>query len=335
MNTQRSALMLRMLLATGFLVALSTSRAELKQFSIDPWQSSLTVSGTFAGFPIEPQSPGSLTTRYSGMIEADVTTSSILFWGGSLIAARTDGTWQPGPGGVAGSAPGDYGGQVVNLLVSGLAALRKVVFDVASDELQVTGGRFDSLGLRFSFVPGSGSVIDYTYTSLLGGGGSGSPALTGISTNNAATNATPLLQGDEAELFIPVDISGSLTVASPNDVQYRFRGQLVARASAPTPLQINSFQVNPGQLRFLIATVPGQTYSILGSTKLTDWPEVLDQFTATNSPSERIVALPAAQRWQFFRVRSDLGTTLPEGKPESLGFCLSRPPVLRRFMELR
>lgn len=305
MNCQRTALFLPTLLVASVILSPLATRAELRQFTIDPAQSSLTISGTFSGFDITPQAPGSLTTRYAGTIEAEVTSSNILFWGGSVIEAQTNGIWEPGQGGVAGSAPGDYGGEVVNLFVNGKAALRNVVFDVASDDLPVNDDKFDSLGLRFSFVLASGSVIDYTYTSLLGGGGSGSPALTGILTNSASTNATLALQGDEAALFVPVDISGSLTVASPNDVLYRFRGQIVARAAAPTPLQITSFQVSSGQLRFLIATVPGQAYSILGSTNLTDWPEVLDQFTATNSPSERIVALPAAQRWQFFRVRSD------------------------------
>jgi len=305
MKCQSPARPLNTLLAMSLLLSSTLTRAELRQFTIDPAQSSLTISGTFSGFDIEPQAPGSLTTSYSGTIEAEVTSSNILFWGGSLIDAQTNGIWEPGPGGVDGAAPADYGGEVVNFIVNGKAALRNVVFDVASDELPVNSGKFDSQGLRFSFVPTSGSVIDYTYTSLVGGGGSGSPALTGISTNSASTNATLVLQSVEAELFIPVDITGSLTVASPNDVQYRFRGQLVARAAAPTPLQINSFQVSPGQLRFVMATVPGRAYSILGSTNLADWPEVVDQFTATNTTTERFVVQPSLLPQQYFRVRQD------------------------------
>src|SRR5688572_16851766 len=66
------------------------------------------------------------------------------------------------------------------------------------------------------------------------------------------------------------------------------------------------FAIEPQETgSFSIATTTGQTYSILASTNLTDWPEIIDQFVATNSPSERAVTLPAPLPQQYFRVRRD------------------------------
>jgi hypothetical protein len=303
MKIRRSVLTLCSLAASGWFLGSNTARAET--FILDATQSVLTVSAQFSSFDVAPQAPGSLTTTYTGAIEADVTGSSIMFVGGSLIAAANNGTWQPGSAGLAGSAPANYGGQVANLLVNGKAALRNVLMDLTSDVLPVSGGTFPSLGLQFNFVPTATSVVDYSYSITFGDSGNGSQVLTGTLTNSVATNATVVAGSAGTVLTIPVDIAGSITVISTNDLQYRFRGQLVGRASAVRPLQITSFQVAPGQLNFTISTTPGQTYTILGSTDLRDWPVVIDQFTATNNPTERAVVLPASLPQQYFRVRQD------------------------------
>jgi hypothetical protein len=293
------------LLLAGLCVVPSAAHAELIQFTIDQTQSALAISGTFAGFTIEPQGPGSLMARYTGTIVAEVAGSDIQFVGGSMIVALTNGNWEPAAGGAPGAAPADYGGEVVNFLVNGKAAMRNVLLDVTSDVLPVGNGAFPAQGLQFSFIPAAASVIDYNYSLLIGGSGNGSQVLSGSSTNAISTNATVIAQGEGTVLTIPLDISGSVTVLNPNDVQYRFRGQLVARATASVPSQINSFQFSAGQLNFTIATTPGQAYTILGSTNLADWPEIIDQFTATNSLAERTVALPASLPRQYFRVRQD------------------------------
>lgn len=292
-------------IALGQCLVSATVLAELKTFTINQAQSSLAISGTFAGFAIEPQGPGSLVTSYTGTIEADVTSSDILFVGGSVIAALTNGNWEPAAGGAPGTAPANYGGEVVNFFVNGQAALREVHFELTSDVLPVSGGTFNAQASLFNFVPAASSVIDFSYSITFGTSGSGSQVLAGASTNATSTNVTLIAQGNESVLIIPVDISGSLTVANPNDVQYRFRGQLVARAAASAPLQITSFRLTPSQLHFTITTTTGQSYTIFGSTNLTDWPVVIDQFAATNNPTERTVALPAALPEQYFRVRQD------------------------------
>src|SRR6266446_2412123 len=280
-------------------------RAELKTFTIDQTQSVLTISGTFSGFAIEQQGPGSLTTRYAGTIETDLSDTAIAFVGGSQIVGVTNGNWEPGPSGVAGTAPANYGGEVVNFFVNGKAAVRDILLDLTSGSLTVSNGIFPSQGLEFAFPFTATTAFDYTYSITLGASGSGRQPFTGILTNTVSTNATLNSQGAELVLTIPVDIAGAASVQSPNDLQYRLRGQLVARSAASVPLRINSFQLSSGQLGFTIATTPGQSFTILASTNLTDWPATVDQFTATNDLTVRIVALPASRSQQFFRVRQD------------------------------
>ena len=47
--------------------------ADMITYTVDPTQSSLTISGTFEGDPLQPQSgvPDSLTTSYGGSITAE------------------------------------------------------------------------------------------------------------------------------------------------------------------------------------------------------------------------------------------------------------------------
>jgi hypothetical protein len=280
-------------------------RAELKTFAIDQAQSVLTLSGTFSGFAVQQQGPGSLTTHYTGTIETDLSDAGIVFVGGSQIIGVTNGNWQPGPGGVAGTAPANYGGQVVNLAVNGKAAVRDIQLDLTSGSLTVSNEMFSSQELEFAFPPTTTTVFDYSYSITLGGSGSGRQPFVGTLTNTVNTNATLGPQGAELVLTIPVDIAGAATVQNPNDLQYQLRGRLVARAAASLPLRISSFQSSSGRLDFTIATTPGQSFTILASTNLTDWPVTIDQFTATNNPSVRTVALPASLPQQFFRVRQD------------------------------
>jgi hypothetical protein len=166
----------------------------------------------------------------------------------------------------------------------------------------VTGGSFSGQGLHFNYPSNSTSVLDYSYSGLLGTG-SGSRPLKGVSTNTL-NDATLIIQGAQLVLTIPVDDSGTATALNPNDIQYRLRGQWVARAPVSVPLQINAFQVSSGQLTFTIATTPDQSYTILGSTNLTDWPTIVDQFTATNNPTVRNVSQPASPL-NYFRIRQD------------------------------
>lgn len=271
-------------------------------FTLDKAPSALTISGTLNGVAIQQQGPGSLTTHYMGTIEADVTSSTIAFVGGSTIIGLDSGSWQPLPGGAPGSALANYGVSVViPFFIDAKAAIRDAQFDVTSAPLPVAGGSFSSQGLVFNFPQVPTTMLDYNYTGT--SSGSGSLPLTNTATNAVSTNSTLVGQGSDLLLTVPVDISGTATALNPDDVQYRLRGQMIARTPAPVPLNINSFQIAPGQLTFTIATTPGRALTIEGSTNLADWPEVVDQFTATNNPTIRSVPIPGGPPWHFFRVR--------------------------------
>ena len=56
-----------------------------------------------------------MTTKISGTIKADVTSSNITFVGGSAMVALTNGNWQPGRAGTAGSAPANYGVKLMSM----------------------------------------------------------------------------------------------------------------------------------------------------------------------------------------------------------------------------
>lgn len=239
-----------------------------------------------------------MTTKISGTIKADVTRSNITFVGGSAMVALTNGNWQPGLAGTAGSAPANYGVKVtVYIFITAMAAVRNAILDVTSSPLTVTGGAFPGKDLQYLFPTNSTTVLDYSAGSLA----SGSDPLKNPFTNTVTANATLMVQGTQQVLTIPVDISGTKTIA-PGTVNFRLRGQLVARASVSVPLQINTFHVSPGQFTLTIATTPGQPYSILGTTNLADWTTIVDQFTATNNPTVRNIP---ASPLQFFRVRQD------------------------------
>jgi hypothetical protein len=280
----------------------TTSRGELKTFKLDTNQSVLTISGTFAGADIQPQGTGSLTTKYQGTIRAEVTSSTITFVGGSSVVALNNGSWQPLTGGGSGSAPANYGAKVSAGFVSAIAAVRNLLLDVTSGELAVTGGTFPSQELQYVFPSNGTAVLDYRYT-LIVIPSSGSQPLTNAPSNTASTNATLAVQGAELVLTVPVDISVTGTVINTNDLKYRIRGKVQARAPVTIPLKIAAFQVSAGQLAFTIATTPGKSYTILGSSDLINWPTTVDQFTATTNPTVRNVAWPAPPPRQYFQVR--------------------------------
>jgi len=139
-------------------------------FTIDPSQSSLTVSGSILGNPFSPQGAGSMTTTYGGTIQAAQTAGTIQFTGLSLITANTNGSWTPlaGGGGYPGVAAADYGAtaSLYGGFVTVVAAFRSLLFDVTSPAITVTGGQFYPGSLMFLFPSNTTSTLDYTTSAL-------------------------------------------------------------------------------------------------------------------------------------------------------------------------
>ena len=122
---------------------------------MDTNESSLTLSGTIqalgSAYALTPQGSGSLTTTYSGTIQAAQAAGTIQFTGQSLIQGQNTGAWQPESDGSSGSDTANYGGQVSALGQLVEVALRGILLDVTSPVISVTSGQFDSSSLVFGF----------------------------------------------------------------------------------------------------------------------------------------------------------------------------------------
>lgn len=213
-----------LLLAVGAI----TGRADT--FTLDPTQSTLTISGSNAiAGTIIPQGANSLTTSYSGTINATVAANSITFNSAAAMAA-INGNWQPAPGMGAGTtAPADYGIAFTNSAeFSAYGAVRGLTLDLTSGAIPLTAGAFDASNI---FISASSGTTDYT--SILG---NGSVDLTTLSAKqNTATAGTLTMSGNVETLTIPINITETLSIASTNDTTVTFTGDLVATETIPEP----------------------------------------------------------------------------------------------------
>ncbi len=207
-----------------------SASAQVATFQVDPSVSSLTVSGTALGAPILTQGPGSLTTTYQGPLLVQLGSDSISFFGGSAVAADNSGSWQPLPGGASGSAPANYGGRVVILFVTSLAAVRDAIFDSTSAALPITSGSFSS---AINFTATSGNI---DFNSPVGGMGTdtivGSTA-TNNSPNPGTLNIVAGAPGfASAALFLPVSFTIISDLGGLGEGVFNFNGSMTARATA-------------------------------------------------------------------------------------------------------
>jgi len=188
---------------------------------IDPAQSFITVAGAVAGSPIEQQGLGSLTARYGGTIKVDLTDTDIRFINGGSINAHPSGNWQPG------AAPADYGVRLTADSTVIMAAVRNVIFDVASNTLPIVDGQFSTGGQMYRLVSGRVDFAVGVFTSSID-----LPTDTVVS-NAAAAFSTISNATGEVRLTIPVSLSVTYSVLGEQDSTFTFTGQLVASSSGP------------------------------------------------------------------------------------------------------
>ena len=269
-------------------------RAAPVSFTIDESQSSITLAGTVLGNPLQEQGQGSLVTSFHGTILADASATAVQFTGGSVLAAQTNGVWQPGLGGASGSAPADYAAKASTILGSIKGALRNLVLDLSSGVLPLNNGQFDGGALLFAFPTNSTATFDYDAGPLLGSDGI---TLEGVSTNRVASGATLETTADGQKLVISVDAEFKFTAVIENDSSVRFTGTLVANA-IPEPT-ITGIEVN-GQSVILHVQNAGPTPSLFSSADLQQWTlRSPDRSTDANGV---VLTLPATAAQEFFRV---------------------------------
>jgi hypothetical protein len=210
----------------GF-VSLAAARADT--FVINPAQSILTLTATVAGAVASQQPPAGFTTSYAGTINATVGGGTIQF-NSANADANVSGVYSPLPGGLAGTAPGDYGGMfTAGGIFPGTFAIRDLIASLSSAALSLTGGtNFDAGQLLFTATGGS---ADYRVAALAM---MGSIAMAGQSaTNGPATGSIAIVAGVPT-ITIPIDVTILLTAINPNDSMVRLRGNIVATA-VPEP----------------------------------------------------------------------------------------------------
>jgi len=262
-------------------------------FSIDP-QSKITISGNVAGIPLQEQGAGSLTTTFSGSIIADVTGWSIKFTGGSQIDARTNGVWEPLPGGGPGSAPADFRALATTPFGAANGAFRNLLLDVTSSVLTLNNGNFDSAALAFGFLAESSSTFDYSAGLL----GSGSRTLSGLATNRVTSGATLTSVGGADTLTIKIDTEFKFRAISEDDSTARLAGQLVAsRAVLPV---ISSIVFRDQTLVIRVEGTGGQPYRLQSSTNLRAWsPRAAD---VTMESNQQVFSARPSGALEFFRL---------------------------------
>ena len=297
MNDSVCARKLVWMLLAGYILAFITPSAfsAAVVFTLDESKSSVTASGTVAGFDVREQDAGSLTASFGGSIRAVLTPTSILFPGGSFVDAKTNGVWQPKPGGEAGTAPADFGGEVSTLLGFIPGSFRNIVLDVTSSSLTLTNGAFDASQLAFTFGTNSIASFDYDAGFL----GSGSRTLAGLAATNKVGNAATLVTTGEVQtLTIKVDSDYAFRAFAANDSLLQLKGQLVAvRTNSPL---IQSIQIANQQIVLSVEGLGAAPARVESSSDLKTWAERAS--TATNETGRTVFNLTGAGPIEFYRI---------------------------------
>jgi len=280
-------------------------------FTIDPTRSSIALSGSISNaslgtLPLKQQGAGSLTTTYTGSIMADLTPPYIDFPGGSLILANTNGTWKPAVGGGSGSAPADYGAEIIESeVITAYFADRNLRYDVTSAPAALTNGDFNSGLLVFSdltnMTPAPGT--DYSITIPLepahDTNGTLSPS---GSTSNAPNSAYLTNTGGQLTLVVPINITND-SMKSAYDIELIRTGTVVATAPASAwPLTLSA-SVQGGQVTLTWPSFPGPTFTVQTTPTLgTNWTNATG--VATVQANTTTWTGPATNTMQFYRINA-------------------------------
>ena len=177
------------------------------------------------GAPIHEQGSGSLTAQYRGTLVVEVSGNTLLFPGQSEVVAIDSGNWEPQSDGSAGSESANYGGTASQFGTTGVAAVRDVVMDVASDELTLVNGRFNTEGITVFIPDGASSSIAYRVRGAFNE--SGVVALEGSGSGQSAQGSL-MDVGHQQVLTIPINCRFLFSLVSNNDTIVNLTGQVVA-----------------------------------------------------------------------------------------------------------
>lgn len=287
-------------LISMFLGAAATAfAANAANFTIDPSQSTVTLSGSVSGIVLTQQGPGSLTSRIEGSLQADTTGGEVEITGGTLDV-QNNGTWQPGVGGTAGAAPADFGAQGSSFFGTVYGALRNIVMNATSPPQQLTGEQFDASAITFSFPQDSTATLDYN----AGFAGTGSEPLAGATTNKTATVGRVTGAAGSQVITIAVDATFVFSVLGQNDTELTVTGQIVAREGGVTPQpdgpRFSDIDVVNNQVRLTVDEASA-TARLESSTNLVNWATKQAE-VATVDADTRTFTVPVTGPKEFYRL---------------------------------
>ncbi len=256
--------------------------ASAETFILDTNLSEITISGTVLGGAILEQSPGSLSTHFSGTLQVATDGTTIQFMGQSAVSALNSGDWQPKADGSDGSEAANYGGKATVSLGSAKAAFRNILLDVTSPSTPLSNGQFDSRSLTFLFPNNSSGTLAYRASTFIGTL-SGSEPLEGYATNRVTSMASLSTAGSQQVLTLPVDAQFGFKLLSDNDTIVNLKGQIVATRTPEAPLEIRSVDVHAQVITLDWTAEPNGQYQIRSSTNLTNWKTLPGSVTSTNT----------------------------------------------------
>jgi hypothetical protein len=188
-----------------------------------------------------PRGEGSLTTSYTGTIDANLGETAIQFTSAALDA-NINGDYRPEADGVPGIMAADYGGtfrlRFWRRAIGRLnVAFRDVSVGLESEPLTLTDNTFDAGGLLGNI----GGAMDYIGRGLLTPV-KGSRATIGVSdAANGAGVGTLSRIGRFEEIDIPIELTFAIDLNSPVPAAYRevlltLSGNIVATRELPPGL---------------------------------------------------------------------------------------------------
>lgn len=194
----------------------------LVDYTVDPAQSSLTLSGNWNGLSLWQRPGSSFSTSYSGSIQADLTQESIQLVSADLDAAGS-GKYQPRFNGRAGRQEADYGG-FFRIGAQGIrgnlnTAFRDVGLDLTSASMTLNDGSFDA---ALASVTAASGAMDYAGLGLLRPLiGQGRAPITGIDVANVAPADGMLASAGGVEtLTLPISVTFAVDIDSSLPAAY-------------------------------------------------------------------------------------------------------------------
>jgi len=256
-------------LSAFFLLCCSISFAQTSVvYTVDSSRSTVSVSGSLLGLPLMQQGAGSLTTTYSGMIDATLNSATgnatqVLFPSTGVVAADDSGSWAPLSTGANGNEAANYGFFVTGPIPAGIpipsnaipagitisgfqanTALRNLELSIgnAGGILPIDPvGMISGTQLVANVITADVAVsVDVLATvPFLGTIPFPVTNFTFAITNTATTNGNPIssiTQSNGIEtLVIELDNLLQFTAVTTNDSFFELQGQLVATRMLPLP----------------------------------------------------------------------------------------------------